>query len=54
MQAVIDIVAELVAVKALDSQGITCHRALLALLGGFILDHSSRHRLFLDYLLWGI
>jgi hypothetical protein len=54
MRAVIDVVAELVIVKALDSRGITYYRALLALLGGFILNYSSRRRLFLDYLLWGI
>jgi hypothetical protein len=54
MRAVINVVTELVAVKALDYRGITCHRALLTLMGGFVLDYSSRRRLFLDYLLWGV
>jgi hypothetical protein len=51
MRVVVDIVAELVVVKVLDSRGITCYRALLVFLGEFVLDYSSRYRLFLDYLL---
>jgi hypothetical protein len=47
-------VTELVVIKALDYRGITYYRALLTLIGGFVLDYSSRRRLFLDYLLWGV
>jgi hypothetical protein len=53
MRVVINVVTELVVVKALNYQGITYYRVLLALIGGFVLNYSSR-RLFLNYLLWGI
>jgi hypothetical protein len=54
IRVVINVVTELVIVKVLNYRGITCYRALLMLIGGFILNYSSRYRLFLNYLLWGI